>query len=185
MMFDIPILFWTIRLAQQVQSSDIRDIKGPIIYSSYLPLFLIAGASIALLTGLLLFYILRIKNKKKVIPLRPSHEIAYEALEQLRMKELPEKGRVSDYYFELSGVIRNYLDNRFHLRTMELTTEELIQRIEESKKFSPEQKSLVSHFFVQCDLVKFAGYRPFPEEIESSYKASREIIDQTKEGIER
>ncbi len=90
---------------------------------------------------------------------------------------------MDDYYLELSGTIRKYLEDRFGHRTPEMTTEELLMGINHSKDLSPEQKSLLSGFFIHCDLVKFAKYRPSSKEIDWSFKAGREIIDQTKEGV--
>jgi hypothetical protein len=178
----MSIISWTILLAGKVEGPDIHDIKGPLTYGWDSSLFLIAGISIILLIGFLLLYILWIRNKKKIKPRCPPHAIAYEALEKLKMKELPAMGRIDDYYFELSNAIRKYLEDRFNLRTPEMTTEDLLLRIGESKEFSREQISLLSNFFVQCDLVKFAKYRPSSKEIDRSFDAGREIIDQTKEG---
>ncbi len=169
--------------AANLEGADIRDIKGPLTYGWNPSPFLIAGFSLILLIGFLVFYIKKVKKGERILPLRPAHEIAYEALEELKKKELPGKGRFDDYYFELSGTIRKYLEDRFGYRTPEMTTEELLLGINHSKDLSPEQKSLLSSFFMHCDLVKFAKYRPSLEEIDRSFNAGREIIDQTKEGV--
>jgi hypothetical protein len=182
MMPHMPILSWTAGLIQKVEGPDIRDIKGPLT-DAWLSPFILTGIFISLLTGFLLFYLLRTKIKKKVIPVRTPDEIAYEALDQLKTKNLPEKGRLSEHYSELSGIIRNYLKDLFHLNTLELTTEELLQQVEERKEFSRDLKTSLSQLLIQCDLVKFAKYIPLPEGIESSFKVSREIIEQTKEGF--
>jgi len=162
--------------------TDIRDIKGPLPYGWNPSPFLIAGFSLILLIGFLIFYVKKMKKGERILPLRPAHETAYEALEELKKKELPDKGRFDDYYFELSGTIRKYLEDRFGYRTLEMTTEELLLGINHSKDLSLEQKSLLIGFFMHCDLVKFAKYRPSLEEINRSFKTGREIIDQTKEG---
>ena len=169
--------------AANLEGADIRDINGPLTYGWNPSSFLIAGFFLILLIGFLVFYVKKMKKGERILPLRPVHEIAYEALDALKKKELPGKGRFDDYYFELSGTIRKYLEDRFGYRTPEMTTEELLMGINHSKDFSPDQKSLLSGFFMHCDLVKFAKYRPSLEEIDWSFKAGREIIDQTKEGV--
>jgi len=179
----LKTVFRGLPAAANSESADIRDIKGPLTHGWDPSLLLIAGFFLILLIGLLVFYVKKMKKGERILPLRPAHEIAYKALDELKKKELPGKGRFDDYYFELSGTIRKYLEDRFGYRTPEMTTEELLMGINHSKDLSPEQKSLLSGFFIHCDLVKFAKYRPSSKEIDWSFKAGREIIDQTKEDI--
>ena len=163
--------------------TDIRDIKGPLPYGWNPSPFLIAGFFLILLIGFLVFYVKKMKKGERILPPRPAHEIAYEALDELKKKELPDKGRLDDYYLELSGTIRKYLEDRLGYQTPEMTTEEFLIGINHSKNLSLEQKSLLGDFFMHCDLVKFAKYKPSLEEANWGFKAGREIVDQTKEGV--
>lgn len=178
------LISWVILLSEKVESPDIRDIKGPVLYIWNPSFLLIVSLSLILLIGFLIIsihYIHRLRGKSRIPPFRSAHEIAYEALKQLREKELLKKGQVDDYYFELSRAIRTYLQDRFSYRAPEMTTEQLLIMAGDSKELSQEQKGLLSSFFLHCDLVKFARYRPSKEEIDWSYKTGQEIIDQTKE----
>ena len=165
-------------------TADIRDIKGPITYGLKSPIIPIAGLILIFLIGLFILYIIIIAKKREApLPPRP-HEIAYEALQKLKERELQTKGRIEDYYDELSRILRNYLRDRFSLRAPEMTTEELSLWIEDSKIFSQEQKSLLKKLFIHFDLVKFAGYRPPAEEIDWTLEIVQRIVDQTKENAE-
>jgi hypothetical protein len=177
------IFFRGLPPAANSEGADIHDIKGPLAYGWNPFPFLIAGFFLILLIGFLVFYFKKMKKGERILPPRPAHEIAYQALEELKKKELPDKGRLDDYYLELSETIRKYLEDRFGHRTPEMTSEELLLEISLSKDLSPEQKSLLNGFFMHCDQVKFAKYRPSSKEIDWSFKAGREIIDQTKEGV--
>ena len=48
------------------------------------------------------------------------------ALNRLRAQGLIEQGQFEDYYVQLSSIVRHYLEDRFHLRAPEMTTEEFL-----------------------------------------------------------
>jgi hypothetical protein len=177
------LISWGILLSEKVETADIRDIKGPVLYGWNLSFLLIVGLSLIFMIGLLIISIRRVKNKHRISLFRPAHEIAYEALQQLRKKDLLKKGEIDGYYFELSRAIRRYLQDRFSYQALEMTTEQLLMMIRDSKKLSQEQKGLLSTFFMHCDLVKFAGYRPPAEETDWAFTMGQQIIDQTKEDV--
>jgi hypothetical protein len=100
--------------------------------------------------------------------------------EELRAMDLPGKGRIKEYYFRLSDIVRRYLENRFSYRAPEMTTEEFLSAIKDSKEFSNELRGLLKEFLSHCDMVKFAKYGPTPIEILDSFKAAENLIDRTK-----
>jgi len=174
-------IFWVLLPPATVEAADIRDIKGPLAYGWNPSLCLIVGLFFILLIGLIGFVIKRRKGHTS-FPLRPAHEIAYEALDRLQKKDLPGKGRFQDYYVELSETLRKYLQCRYGYGTPGMTPEELLMGIDHSIDLSPQQSSLLRGFFRQCDLVKFGHYRPPLEETDRSLETGRDIIRRTKEG---
>jgi len=178
-MFLTGPIFQSIPFFESMGSGDIRNIKGPIVKGWSSPSIIILGLVLILLVGLLLFYNIRLKKKDKTLSLRPAHEIACEALKELIKKELIQERRLEEYYSELSNIIKCYLERRFDYKTSETTTEELLMKLRDSEELSQEQKNLLKIFFTHCDLIKFAGYRPSPEEITWSLKTGHEIIEQT------
>lgn len=172
-------------LAQKTaEMTDIFDIKGPLNLEDKLILFILgfvlllfaAGA----VYGLLRFLKKRMVRAENIAP-KPAHEIAYEALEKLKNKDYLTRGKVKEFYQELSLIVRYYLENRFNLRAPEMTTEEFMEKAKETSLISSEHKGLLKDFLLCCDLVKFAKYGPSKEEIDSSLKSAQKLIDQTKE----
>ena len=58
-------------------------------------------------------------------PKLPPHENAYQRLESLSQKKLWQQGKVKEYYIELSDTIRLYLEDRYKINALELTTDEI------------------------------------------------------------
>jgi len=162
---------------------DIKDIKGPVRYWDKTYIYIILGivAAIALILFVIVYLQKRRKTKGVVIPTIPAHEIAYKALKLLMGKEYLSTGKVQEFYFELSNIVRHYIENRFQLKAPEMTTEEFLLTLKESEVLNSEQKSLVKDFLSHCDMVKFAKYLPEKNEIDSSYTSARNLVDQTKE----
>ena len=103
------------------KGDDIRDIKPPVNFPFNYKL-LIVILSILILSILIfsiIFYLRRRKfNKEKTVtlPPKPAHIKALQALSQLYKKNLPALGKTKEFYFELSDIVRHYLEERFFLR---------------------------------------------------------------------
>jgi hypothetical protein len=172
-------------LDEKALEGDIKDIKGPVSYwnKTYIYIILAIVAVIGLILFIITFLQKRRKTKEVIIPDVPAHEIAYEALRTLMGKDYLSTGKIQEYYFELSDIVRHYIENRFELKAPEMTTEEFLLTLKESVVLNSEQKNLVKNFLSHCDMVKFAKYLPEKKEIDSSYESARHLVDQTKETV--
>ena len=167
----------------------IRDIRGPRSLSNLNYLYgILAVILVATIIALIILYLKkRKKSEETIVSSRPAHEIAYEALKALQNKDLTGTGKVKEYYFELSDIVRHYLENRFSLKAPEMTTEEFLWHLRETDQLRPDHKGLLREFLSNCDLVKFAKYLPEEKEIESSFHSAKSLVDQTKaltEGVD-
>jgi len=176
---------WLISLAFNVFAEDIRDIKPPVYFApnQAFIFFLLAIALIALAIFFVNRFLKKRRQKTKEVDesfLRSPHEIAYEALEKLKAKNLPGRGLIKEYYSELSGIVRYYLEGRFGFRAPEMTTEEFLQALRNSGYLNGAQKNLLKNFLTHCDLVKFAKYGPSQSEITESFYAAHKLVDETK-----
>lgn len=169
-------------LGDETENADIKDIKGPVGFPNRLYLYILSGTAIAAVIAAVVFFILKRKKKavETVAPPRPAHELAYEALTELEKKDYPGTGRIKEYYIALSDIVRRYLENRFQLRAPEMTTEEFLLSVRQSKELNSDQKGLLREFLSHCDMVKFARYNPETSEIEKSHSSALRLIDQTK-----
>lgn len=162
----------------------LRDIKGP-VYFPVNPLPLIVILCLIVVTGafFLIRHILkRMKEKKEeaAVEIRPPHEIAYEALETLEAKGLPSQGRIKEFYYELSLIIRHYIESRFDIKAPEMTTEEFLFALRGSGALSGTHKNLLKEFLDLCDMVKFAKYGPTQKETDDSFNAAKRFVDETR-----
>ncbi len=165
---------------------EIRDIKGPVSYRDWTFFFIILSAIPVIIAILILIRYLVNRKKMRVAsaPPVPAHEIAIKALNQLMKQKYIETGETQQHYFELSNIVRHYLENRFQLKAPEMTTEEFLSILRSSSVLNIDQKNLLREFLSHCDMVKFAKYIPEDIENNSSYDFAKKLIDQTKEVIE-
>ncbi|MGD2279024.1 MAG: BatD family protein, partial [Candidatus Omnitrophota bacterium] len=160
---------------------DIKDIKGLVTIGG-IPVWGFFAVALAALAAFIFLFWRRRKQRiaEEEIRRKPAHVIAYEELNNLRGEDLPAKGRVKEYYIRLSDIVRHYLEKRFSYRAPEMTTEEFLKAIKESKEFDKECKDLLKEFLSHCDMVKFAKYGPTPLEILDSFKSAERLIDRTR-----
>jgi hypothetical protein len=169
-------------LAQDKGGSDIRDIKPPEeVPFDWRPYGLGAAAVAGVgLLGAALFYFLNRPRRQRVVPPRPPHEIALTALNRLRARHLIQEGQFEEYYVQLSAIVRHYLENRFHLRAPEMTTEEFLTAVAADAQLIPPHRRLLAEFLSQADLVKFAKHLPTMKDSEAAYEAARRFVEDTQ-----
>ncbi|OQX81745.1 MAG: hypothetical protein B6D56_01335 [Candidatus Omnitrophica bacterium 4484_70.1] len=162
----------------------LRDIAGPVGFpvNRCIYILMILGVVLGGI-GLGVWKIMRDKRRKQqeVKSPKPAYEVAYELLAELKSKDYLTKGKIKEYYTELSDIVRKYIERRFNLRAPEMTTEEFLTSVKDNELLSSEHKKLVGDFLSHCDLVKFAKYQPLREEIELSFASAKKLVDQTKE----
>ncbi len=175
-----------VRISIAAQPSDnataeIADIKGPEDVG-WRPLYywIIAGVLVVAVLAALIYYLLK-KRKTKLPPPPRAHEIAYESLQKLQEKNLDKAGLIKEYFTELSSIVRVYIEHRFTLKAPEMTTVEFLEMVKNSRQLSEAHKSLLKEFLNRSDMVKFAKYGPTTDEIENSFIAAKNFIDETRE----
>lgn len=95
-----------------------------------------------------------------------------EELDNLNSKKYLENNKFKIYFTRLSEIFRGYLEGRFHLNALELTSNELKQELEKLKL----EEDWVNNFLRIGDLVKFAKATPNIEKSEAFFKNVRDYI---------
>ncbi|GBE28708.1 hypothetical protein BMS3Bbin03_02658 [bacterium BMS3Bbin03] len=136
-----------------------------------------------LILGAMIYVWIRKRAGKPLIPQkaeppRPPHEAALKALERLQNSGLLEKGHVKKYYSEVSEIIRRYIEGRYGIDAMDLTTTELLGELGQIP-LSEEQMRAVTDFSDLCDLVKFAKYIPMEDEHQNILKIAFQFVRET------
>ena len=164
---------------------DIKDIwKPPFILSDYVAVFWIIFG-ICLLILLLLYLIFRKKKKRSLLPFLktdepqlPPHVRALEALEIIKSEKLWQQGRDKEYHSQLTDVIRTYIEGRFGINALEMTSGEILQMIREESEADPVFAQL-KQMLLLADLAKFAKYHPLPDENELSLMHAYLFVNST------
>lgn len=179
---------WTVTVVSvgRDESGDIRAIKGPLEIPRNLLLLLPWLAGLAAFVAAAYWLYRRHRSKRRpaelrvpVVPPRPPHEVAYEALEKLERSGLLEKGKVKSFYIEVSDIIRAYVEGRYAVEAMEMATYEVMAGLE-GAGIEAETRLEFERFFGECDLVKFAKLVPDQASCRVIVPTARGLVDATK-----
>ena len=167
------------------QFYDIKDIrKPPFVLKDYLPLILLVLAILALI-ALIAYIIYRLINKKSIVPFQkeepyvPPHIRAIQKLDAIKLEKLWQAGKVKEYHSEVSEALRVYIEARFGVGAMEMTSGEILDDL---RKISDADLGYdhLKQILILSDFVKFAKYKPLPDENELSMMNAYLFVNQTK-----
>lgn len=135
--------------------TDIRGLKD-IIHLPETPWWLYLTGAALLLLGLGIWLWLRkTKQPSPEIVLLP-HEAALARLDELAATSWLAEGRDKEFHFELSAVLRLYVERRFGLPASDRTIDELKREIVEVAALSPELHEELLALLSASEVVKFA-----------------------------
>lgn len=109
----------------------------------------------------------------------PPYEKALQALEKLKESKLWQNGQEKEYYTQVTDILRTYIDDRFQINAMEMTSSQImsvLHRNEETRLVNKHLKNILE----VADFVKFAKMRPLPEDNESVMRNAIRFIEETK-----
>lgn len=172
--------------------TNVHDFKpiaeAPFFFTDYLPEFLVKYWWLILLVLLLIaggIYSYFRWFKKGEIPLKkkvkiiPPYDEAIMKLTQLKSEHLWEAGQDKEYFTRLTDILRNYIDRRFAINAMEMTSSQIIEVLRKNEETMPVNEQL-SKILEMADFVKFAKMRPLPEDNEVAYQRSLNFVNETK-----
>lgn len=134
-----------------------------------------AGLAAAVLAGLVLL-VRSLRRRIKLARMAPRERALLE-LRDLLSRDLPGKGRIKEFYVELTHVVRRYIERRYGIRAPEQTTEEFLGEAMRHPAFGGGTHPLLREFLQAADLVKFAGVDATPQTIERSVASARAYLD--------
>jgi len=83
------------------------------------------------------------------------------------------------FCIEVSDALRLYLEERFHLRAPERTTEEFLEELRRAPVLTTDQKACLADFLERCDLVKFARFEPTESALRELRDSALRLVDET------
>ena len=158
----IPISVASVILQDSVQLADIKDIvREKANWQDYLP-FILAFLLIGL--AVLGYYLWKKRQEAIATPPAPeiklpAHEIALNALTDLKGEKLWQQGAIKTYQSRLTYIIREYLENRYEIPALESTTDEILRSLKKVD-FDNSWKNKLQNILQVADLVKFAKAKP-------------------------
>ena len=166
------------------EGGDIRAIRGPLGIPIGL-IYVLPWLLLLIAVGAAAFWLWRRSRKggspdrRSVIIPRLPHEEAHEALDRLEASSLLEQGEIKQYHIDVSEIIRTYIEGRFDVYALEMTTGEVMAGLREA---NVEHGALVAleAFLNRCDMVKFAKFRPTSDACRQTLAAAREWVDSTR-----
>ena len=170
----------------ELRLNDIKSIqKAPFSWKDLLSLLWIPLIILILLAiiGAIIYLIIR-KNKKGYFftppPLLPAHVRAMKSLDKIKEEKIWQQERYKDFYTQLTDVLRRYINERYGINSLEMTSDEILSII----RIKAEEDSVYNNLkqvLSVADLVKFAKYKPFIDENDLSMMNAYFFVNQTKE----
>ncbi len=165
------------------------DIKmpygAPLTLKEVMPIIL----GIILIGAILFFILYSIKRKKQNKPVfsipkkpkEPAHVIALRKLDQIKDEKLWQQGKTKQYYSEVTETLRTYIEDRFGIPAMEQTSDETLESFRFRRDLLRE-KTLenLRQILKMADLVKFAKYKPLPDDDNLTLVNSYFFVNETK-----
>lgn len=109
----------------------------------------------------------------------PPYEMARQRLDRLHEQHLCERGQEREYYTELTDILREYIDKRFGINAMEMTSRQILDHLNANPATKPSER-LMRQILEVADFVKFAKMRPMPEDNTKSFNHAVEFVENTK-----
>jgi len=139
----------------------IKDVvEEPLNFRDVLPYLIILVVLIAV--AAFVYYLYRRQQAPPPPPppvLLPAHKYALSKLEKLEKEKLWQQGNIKAYHSELTRVLREYLEHRYRINALEITSEEIIRGLKQ-KGMPEEKRTTLGQLLRTVDLVKFAKAEP-------------------------
>ncbi|MDE5987925.1 MAG: hypothetical protein K2H17_00860 [Duncaniella sp.] len=166
--------------------ADVADVDRSFI--DYLPDFIvdyglwILAVIIVLAIGGFVFYMMKKKKNPFAAPAPkpvPPYEKAIDELSRLRAEKLCEQGKEKEFYTRLTDILRIYLNGRFGINAMEMTSTQ-IRRVLEANEETRLSKENMERVLETADFVKFAKVRPLPDDNVRAFNSAMQFVEDTK-----
>lgn len=174
-----PVVYTAAALSEHPADARVGSLRGPIwirpsLRSVVLSLLILALLAVAVGFGWKFFR--RVRREIALRRLSPRDRAIYE-LNELLQKNLIEHHQVKEFYFELTKIVRCYIERAHAIRAPEQTTEEFLAAVSRDPRFNPETVRRLRIFLQAADLVKYAAQRPETQDIDQATRTARDYIE--------
>ena len=123
--------------------------------------------------------------KKGINPLKPikkrlpPYDEAMQALAALKERNLWQNGQEKEYYTQLTDILRVYIDRRFGINAVEMTSTQIMEKIKQNEEAHIANDQL-NNVLEIADFVKFANMHTLADDNEMAYRRAVDFVEQTK-----
>jgi hypothetical protein len=123
--------------------------------------------------------------KKGINPFKPEkkrlppYEEAILALNNLKNRQLWQNGQHKEYYSCLTDILRVYIERRFGINAVEMTSSEIMEQIKHNEE-ALQVKDQLSEVLEIADFVKFAKMQTLADDNEVAFQRTLNFVEQTK-----
>ncbi|MDI1354805.1 MAG: hypothetical protein PSX36_07800 [bacterium] len=141
------------------------------------------GILLAVLAVVLLTLYLNKRNRQVVVvpekPKIPAHITALASLERIKEEAIWKEEKIKEYYSEISDTVRQYIEERFTVNALEITTDEIMLAFR-TQVVDKESKEKLQQLLTLSDLVKFAKLFPIEAEHNFTLQNAFDFVNGTK-----
>lgn len=139
-------------------------------------------AIIVIAAGICAYLIMTRKVAVNILPQKkrlPPDRIALDRLKALKEEQLWERGQEKEYYTQLIDILREYLQERFGINAMEMTSSQILNALRKN------EETRMPHDYMRkvveiADYVKFAKVRPLPDDNVRSWQNALQFVEETR-----
>lgn len=175
---DVPVD--TTKLDQFFPPKDIQT--NPFMITEWIPAISLYFIASLMAVIAMLCYLMKKGNKPirisfRIIKRVPAHIKAMSAIDEIKDNKLAIAENQKEYYTRLTDTLRIYIKERFGFSAMEMTTREIINRLQAE---DPMKVAELREVFETADLVKFAKYSTLINENDRNLVSAIDFINSTK-----
>ena len=171
-------------VAAEVPSlAQLRPAAGPVELSEDRPsvLWWTAGAASVIVALFIAWLVFRRRHREQEKELSP-RELAERELARLIDADWARRD-VKQFYVELTGLVRRYIERTSGIRAPEQTTQEFLAEIARRRDFPRDEARRLQDFLESADLVKFAAHRPLDSDTEESLRRAKLFVGVAAEEV--
>jgi len=143
-----------------------------------------AAVAVVVFAALLVARLRKVRRQQaERVVILPAHEWARQALAALIAEDLPASGRVQEFYYRISDIVRGYVERRFQVSAPEMTTEEFLTTASADRRFGETNTAELARFLQACDLVKYARQTPQADEAGRLVGAAGTFVERTRQRV--
>jgi hypothetical protein len=167
-------------LAEGDSVSTPRDITGLMTPPAkpnpwFWPMVIAIAVGVAALVSIMAWWI--IKQVSKPPPPIPADVWAMTALDKLTTAGLIQRGQTQSFYYQLSEIVRGYIERQFDIAAPEMTTDEfLTTAVRDTRQANVLNTDMLRGFLDACDLVKYAAFVPDQQAADDALTSARQYV---------